>query len=66
MLNSIHIFKWSVLNIHLFSTIQGRIDQVNQNLELTKSTLTGARYRALEKWTSQLVSLHSTIVNKMA
>ncbi|XP_053212066.1 COP9 signalosome complex subunit 2 isoform X2 [Panonychus citri] len=50
----------------LDNTIQGRIDQVNQNLELTKSTLTGARYRSLEKWTSQLTSLHSTIVNKMA
>ncbi|XP_015788280.1 COP9 signalosome complex subunit 2 isoform X1 [Tetranychus urticae] len=50
----------------LDNTIQGRIDQVNQNLELTKSTLTGARYRALEKWTSQLASLHLTIVNKMA
>jgi COP9 signalosome complex subunit 2 len=48
------------------STIQGRIDQVNQVLELNKCTHSAARYNALDKWTSQLSSLHSTIVNKMA
>lgn len=52
-------------NFFISSTIQGRIDQVNQVLELNKSTLSGARYNALEKWTSQLLSLHQNIINKM-
>ncbi|CAG2158702.1 unnamed protein product [Oppiella nova] len=50
----------------LDNTIEGRIDQVNQVLELNRSTNSAARYNALDKWTTQLSSLHSTIVNKMA
>ncbi|UYV65313.1 COPS2 [Cordylochernes scorpioides] len=50
----------------LDSTIQGRIDQVNQGLELDQQSVGAARYSALEKWTSQLETLHLTISNKMA
>ncbi|XP_023219993.1 COP9 signalosome complex subunit 2 [Centruroides sculpturatus] len=50
----------------LDNTIQGRIDQVNQVLELDKKTHGAARYNALDKWTAQLSTLHQTIVNKMA
>ncbi|UYV73838.1 COPS2 [Cordylochernes scorpioides] len=48
------------------STIQGRIDQVNQVLELDQQSVGAARYSALDKWTSQLETLHLTISNKMA
>lgn len=49
-----------------FSTIQGRIDQVNQVLELDQESTCGARYQALDKWTKQLGALHRAIVSKMA
>jgi len=50
----------------LDNTISGRIDQVNQVLELNRETTGLARYSALDKWTSQLGSLHQAVVNKMA
>lgn len=50
----------------LDNTIKGRIDQVNQVLELTRGCSTASRYNALDKWTGQLTSLHQIIVNKMA
>ncbi|XP_029835909.1 COP9 signalosome complex subunit 2 isoform X2 [Ixodes scapularis] len=49
----------------LDSTIQGRIDQVNQVLELDSKGQGAARYNALDKWTAQLGTLHQTIVNKI-
>ncbi|KAF4529178.1 hypothetical protein B566_EDAN017546 [Ephemera danica] len=51
--------------IHI-PVIRGRIDQVNQVLELDRQSLGAARYTALDKWTSQLASLHQAVVNKMA
>lgn len=50
----------------LDNTIKGRIDQVNQVLELTRGSSTASRYNALDKWTGQLTNLHQIIVNKMA
>ncbi|XP_077296162.1 COP9 signalosome complex subunit 2 alien isoform X1 [Arctopsyche grandis] len=50
----------------LDSTIRGRIDQVNQVLELDKQSRCAARYNALDKWTNQLASLHLAVTNKMA
>lgn len=47
------------------STIDGRIDQVNQVLELTKGAEGAARYTALDRWTNQLQYLQSVIVTKM-
>lgn len=47
------------------STIQGRIDQVNQLLELDYQKRGGARYTALDKWTKQLNSLNQAIVSKL-
>lgn len=48
-----------------FSTIHGRIDQVNQLLELDYQKRGGARYTALDKWTNQLNSLNQAIVSKL-
>ncbi|CAH1255457.1 COPS2 [Branchiostoma lanceolatum] len=50
----------------LDSTINGRIDQVNQLLELDRSTHGAARYTALDRWSEQIQSLHQAIANKMA
>lgn len=50
----------------LDNTIQGRIDQVNQVLELNRQQAGIARYNALDNWTYQLSSLHLAIANKMA
>lgn len=65
------------------STIHGRIDQVNQILDLDKEEQGGARlvvsllyivvntrcffnrYSALEAWSSQINSLHATIVGRI-
>ena len=49
-----------------FSAINGRIDQVNQVLELDREHMGTARYNALDKWTSQLHSVHMSVVNKTA
>lgn len=49
----------------LDSTIHGRIDQVNQILDLDKEEQGGARYSALEAWSSQINSLHATIVGRI-
>jgi len=50
----------------LDNTVRGKIDQVNQVLELKHETgAGGARYSALEKWTAQLSALHSSIVSKI-
>ncbi|KAK9507655.1 hypothetical protein O3M35_007464 [Rhynocoris fuscipes] len=50
----------------LDNTVRGKIDQVNQVLELDKESNYGSRYTAIDKWTNQLTSLQQAIVNKMA
>lgn len=54
-----------VLSLLLPSTIHGRIDQVNQLLELDYQKRGGARYTALDKWTNQLNTLNQAIVSKL-
>ncbi|XP_038079183.1 COP9 signalosome complex subunit 2 [Patiria miniata] len=50
----------------LDNTICGRIDQVNQLLELDRHSQDTARYQALDRWTVQLASLQKAVGNKMA
>ncbi|XP_070505126.1 COP9 signalosome complex subunit 2 isoform X1 [Chironomus tepperi] len=51
----------------LDNTIQGRIDQVNQVLELEKEdSRHGARDIAIEKWSNQINSVQLAILNKMS
>ena len=50
----------------LDNTIHGRIDQVNQLLELNRTTQSVDRFQGLDRWTTQLNSLHTTVVNKIA
>lgn len=64
-------FSRSDFNTHLFSiftssTIRGRIDQVNQVLELDKESRCSVRYTAMDKWANQLQSLQLAVINKMA
>lgn len=55
------------LTIKFFiSTIQGRIDQVNQVLELDKESRCAARYSALDRWSNRIYSLQLAVINKMA
>jgi len=49
-----------------YSSVQGRIDQVHQLLELNKESAGIARYNAMDKWTTQVSSLHDSIVNRVA
>lgn len=51
----------------LDNTIRGRIDQVNQVLELESNVQSNAapRYTALQKWGEQLTNLHASIVSKI-
>ena len=61
------MFRRSMFRHGVFrSTVHGRIDQVNQVLELDRATSGIARYGALDKWTTQLATLHLAVVNKMA
>ncbi|EIE26723.1 PCI-domain-containing protein [Coccomyxa subellipsoidea C-169] len=51
----------------LDSRIQGHIDQVNQLLELESvQTVTTQKYKAIDKWSQHLHSLHQGILNKMS
>ena len=50
----------------LDNTIHGRIDQVNQLLELDRTGQSVERFHGLDRWTTQLNSLHTTVVNKIA
>lgn len=49
----------------LDNTVQGRIDQVNQVLELNRENACSSRYNAVDKWTTQLNSLYNTIMSKV-
>lgn len=49
----------------LDNTIEGRIDQINQVLELTKHNQTNARYAAMDKLIHQLASLQTTVMSRV-
>ena len=50
----------------LDNSISGRIDQVNQVLQLDSQKQSNARYSALDKWSGQIASLNQAITDKMA
>jgi len=52
--------------LFVYSTIKGRIDQVNSVLELDRESKQCERYNALDKWTLQLQTLHQAVINKIA
>lgn len=62
-----HYSFYSNFNNIIKSTVRGRIDQVNQVLELESNTQSNAapRYNALQKWCEQLSNLHTSIASKI-
>mmetsp|Transcript_5110 Transcript_5110/g.9638 ORF Transcript_5110/g.9638 Transcript_5110/m.9638 type:complete len:437 (-) Transcript_5110:163-1473(-) len=54
-----------LVSLILDSRVSGHIDQVNQLLELGDKTKGMKKYIAVNKWTSQLGTLHQTVVNKI-
>ncbi|KAL4418667.1 hypothetical protein ABPG77_003585 [Micractinium sp. CCAP 211/92] len=55
-----------LISLILDGRVQGRIDQVNQLLELEVPLEQAAKYSALDKWAQQVQSLHSLVVAKLA
>lgn len=55
-----------LVSLILDSRVSGHIDQVNQLLELGDQTKGKEKYLAVNKWTTQLASLHSSVINKIA
>lgn len=49
----------------LDNMVKGRIDQVNQVLELNREKSCSSRYNSIDKWTTQLSSLYNTITSKV-
>lgn len=47
----------------LDNTIKGRIDQINQVLELKKESQNKPNYASMDKWTSQIASLQQAVMN---
>ncbi|KAG9510030.1 COP9 signalosome complex subunit 2, partial [Fragariocoptes setiger] len=60
-----HEVETLLVSCILDNTIEGRIDQVNQVLELTRQSHNNAKYLALDKLTNQLASLQTTVIGKM-
>jgi len=55
-----------MIGLILDNKIRGRIDQVNQLLELEGSKSTGFwKYRAVDKWATQLQTLSTTITSRL-
>jgi len=55
-----------MVGLILDSKIRGRIDQVNQLLELETSKSNAYwKYRAVDRWATQLTSLQTALFNKL-
>lgn len=59
----LHLWQLSAL---FCSTIEGRIDQMNQVLILDKRVTDTCRYNALDKWSAQLQGLAVTVASKLS
>lgn len=55
-----------LVSLILDNRIAGHIDQVNQLLELGDKSKDMKKYVAVDKWSTQLGTLHQTVVNKIA
>ncbi|KXS18650.1 MGC97656 protein-like protein [Gonapodya prolifera JEL478] len=52
-----------LVSLILDQKIEGRIDQVNQRLELQRESA-GDLHGGLDKWSNQIANLHRTVINK--
>eukprot|EP00271_Cylindrocystis_brebissonii_P007584 TRINITY_DN2114_c0_g1_i1.p1 TRINITY_DN2114_c0_g1~~TRINITY_DN2114_c0_g1_i1.p1 ORF type:complete len:449 (+),score=140.52 TRINITY_DN2114_c0_g1_i1:158-1504(+) len=55
-----------LVSLILDSRVHGHIDQVQQLLDLSERSEGLRKYAAIDKWTTQLSSLHQTVINKMS
>lgn len=55
-----------LISLILDGRVQGRIDQVNQLLELDSPLEQAPKYSAIDKWAQQVGSLHGVVVAKLA
>lgn len=54
-----------LMSLILDGKVAGKIDQVNQRLELDRSNnLNNRRYAALERWTTEMVRLQGVVASK--
>lgn len=49
----------------LDNKVCGHIDQVNQVLKLDENSTMANKYQAMDKWTTQLTTLHGSVVSKL-
>lgn len=61
----VHEVEALLVSCILDNTIEGRIDQINHVLELTKHNQSNARYSAMDKLIYQLASLQITVMNRI-
>eukprot|EP00245_Coleochaete_scutata_P008550 TRINITY_DN2639_c0_g1_i1.p1 TRINITY_DN2639_c0_g1~~TRINITY_DN2639_c0_g1_i1.p1 ORF type:complete len:216 (+),score=58.56 TRINITY_DN2639_c0_g1_i1:52-648(+) len=54
-----------LVSLVLDGRVHGHIDQVNQLLELQDKSRGQKKYAAIDKWSAQIKSLHSTVINKI-
>jgi len=54
-----------LVSLVLDGKVSGKLDQVNQLLTLSKSSPVLERYGALEKWTSQVLSLQESVIKAL-
>ncbi|KAL1924125.1 uncharacterized protein VTP21DRAFT_7160 [Calcarisporiella thermophila] len=54
-----------LIGLILDNKISGRIDQVNQRLELDRGSAGGLRYSAMDKWTRNLSNLSKNCINRV-
>lgn len=54
-----------LVSLILDNRIQGHVDQVNQLLEVGDKAQGMTKYTAMDKWASQIKSIHTTVCNKV-
>ena len=55
-----------LVGLILDKKIEGRIDQVNQRVEISSHTTDNVYYNALEKWTDNVDSVFKTVLTRMS
>jgi len=53
-----------LVGLILDNKVAGRIDQVNQRLELYRESTDARRYTAMDKWSTNVSSLYKTVISK--
>jgi COP9 signalosome complex subunit 2 len=55
-----------LVGLILDAKVQGKIDQVNQVFELSSAKSSAFwKYKSIDRWATQLASLHTSVVSKL-